>query len=58
MTTGIILLVFIAALVTFFLTRARRRLGMGNATSRTWLVIMVVVILVVLALYAYQTQGR
>ncbi|HZC64458.1 MAG TPA: MerR family transcriptional regulator [Streptosporangiaceae bacterium] len=58
MTTGIILLVFIAALVTFFLTRARRRLGMGNATARTWLIIMTVVILAVLALYAYQTQGK
>ena len=58
MTTGIILLVFIAALVTFFLTRARRRLGMGNSTGRTWLIIMAVVILAVLALYAYQTQGK
>ncbi len=58
MTTGIILLVFIAALVTFFLTRTRRRLGMGNATGRTWLIIMTVVILVVLVLYAYQTQGK
>jgi hypothetical protein len=58
MTTGIILLVFIAALVTFFLTRARRRLGMGNASGRTWVIIMAVVILVVLALYAYQAQGK
>jgi heme/copper-type cytochrome/quinol oxidase subunit 2 len=58
MTTGIILLVFIAALVTFFLTRMRRRVGMGNATARTWLIIMTVVILAVLALYAYQTQGK
>ena len=58
MTTGIILLVFIAALVTFFLTRVRRRLGMGNATARTWLIIMAVVILAVLALYAYQAQGK
>jgi hypothetical protein len=58
MTTGIILLVFIAALVTFGLTRARRRLGMGNSTGRTWLIIMSVVILAVLALYAYQAQGK
>jgi hypothetical protein len=58
MTTGIILLVFIAALVTFGLTRARRRLGMGNSTGRTWLIIMTVVILAVLALYAYQAQGK
>ena len=58
MTTGIILLVFIAALVTFFLTRARRRLGMGNATGKTWLIIMAAVILAVAALYAYQAQGK
>ena len=57
-SSGIILLVFIAALVTFFLTRARRRLGMGNATGRTWIIIMAVVILAVLLMYAYQTQGK
>ena len=58
MTDGIILLVFIAALITFFLTWTRRRLGMGNATGRTWVVIMAVVILAILALWAYQTQGK
>jgi len=58
MTTGIILLVFIAALVTFFLTRARRRLGMGNATARTWVIIMAAVVLAVLLLYVSQTQGK
>ncbi len=57
-SSGIILLVFIAALVTFFLTRARRRLGMGNATGRTWIIIMAAVILAVLVLYAAQTQGK
>ena len=45
MTSGIILLVLIAALVAFVLTRTRRRLGMGNATGRTWIIIMAVVIL-------------
>ena len=57
MTSGIILLVLIAALVAFVLTRTRRRMGMGNATGRTWIIIMAVVILVVLGLWAYQTQG-
>ena len=57
MTSGIILLVLIAALVAFVLTRMRRRMGMGNATGRTWIIIMAVVILVVLGLWAYQTQG-
>jgi hypothetical protein len=36
----------------------RRRVGMGNATARTWLIIMTVVVLAVLAAYAYQAQGR
>jgi hypothetical protein len=56
MAAGLILLVFIAALVTLFLTRVRRRMGMGNATFRTWAVIMAVVILAVLMLWVYQTQ--
>jgi len=57
MTDGIILLVFIAALVAFGVTRARRRLGMGSATGRTWLIIMAAVILALAALWAYQTHG-
>jgi hypothetical protein len=56
LTTGLILLVFIAALITFFWVRLRRRLGMG-ATARTWVVTMAVIIVAVLALWVYQTQG-
>ena len=56
MTTGLILLVFIAALVTFFVVRARRRMGMG-ATMRTWAISMAVVVLAILLLWAYQAHG-
>ena len=36
--------------------RVRRRMGMGNATFKTWAVIMAVVVLAVLMLWVYQTQ--
>ncbi len=52
-TNGLILLVLIAGLVAFVLTRVRRRLGMGNATGRTWVIIMSAVILAFLAIWAY-----
>jgi hypothetical protein len=58
MTDGIVLLVLIAALVAFGVTRARRRLGMGGSTGRTWIIIMAAVILALAALYAYQARGR
>ncbi|HUY51962.1 MAG TPA: hypothetical protein VMV92_40730 [Streptosporangiaceae bacterium] len=54
MTNGLILLVFIAAVVAFVLTRVRRRMGMGNATFRSLGVIMGVVILAVLLIWVYQ----
>ena len=56
MTTGLILLVFIAALVTFFVVRPiRRRMGLG-ATQRTWAISMTVVALAILLFWVYQTQ--
>jgi hypothetical protein len=51
MTTGLILLAFLAVLVAFFLTRMRRRLGLG-VTGRTWAVVIAVFAIVVLALWA------
>jgi hypothetical protein len=50
MTTGLILLGFLAVLVAFFLTRMRRRLGLAT-TSRTWAVIIAVFVVVVLGLW-------
>ena len=58
MTDGIILLVLIAALVAFGVTRTRRRMGMGSSTGRTWIIIMTAVIVALAALYAYQAHGR
>ena len=55
MTNGLILLVFIAALVTFFVVRARHRMGLG-VTGRSWVISMTVVIIGLLMLWVYQTQ--
>ena len=51
MTTGLILLAFLAVLTAFFLTRMRRRLGLG-VTGGTWAVIIAVFAIVVLGLWA------
>jgi hypothetical protein len=51
MTTGLILLAFLAVLVAFFLTRMRRRLGLG-VTGGTWIAIIAAFALVVLGLWA------
>jgi len=51
MTTGLILLAFLAFLVAFFLTRMRRRLGLG-VTGRTWAVIIAAFVIIVLGLWA------
>ena len=57
MAAGLILLVFLALLVAFGWSRARRRLGMGTTTGRTWLIVMAVFIVGVLALWVYSTHG-
>lgn len=51
MTTGLILLAFLAVLVAFFVTRMRRRLGLG-VTGKTWAVIIAVFVIAVLGLWA------
>ena len=51
MTTGLILLAFLAVLAAVFLTRMRRRLGLG-VTGGTWAVIIAVFAIVVLGLWA------
>ena len=51
MTTGLILLGFLAILVALLLTRMRRRRGLGT-TGRTWAVIITVFVIVVLGLWA------
>jgi hypothetical protein len=49
--TGLILLVFIAAIVAFFWTRLRGKMGM-NVAGKHWIGGIVVVVLLVLMLYA------
>ncbi len=55
MTQGVILLVFIALIVAYVVTRTRRRMGM-LVTGRTWLVIMGCVVIGVLALWISQRK--
>jgi hypothetical protein len=55
-TTGLILLVFIALLVAFGWARLRRRLGM-TTSGRAWVTVMVIVVLGVLAMWASATHG-
>ncbi len=51
MTTGLILLGFLAILVAIFVTRMRRRLGLG-VTGGTWTVIIAVFVIIMLSLWA------
>jgi hypothetical protein len=54
-TQGLILLVFLAALVAFGWTRLRRRLGM-RITWETIATVMAIFILVVLTLWAFSRR--
>jgi fumarate reductase subunit D len=51
MLTGFILVAFIAALVTFGLVKARRKIGM-SVSNKTWTVAFFVTALVILALWS------
>ena len=51
--TGLILLFFLAALVAYFVSRGRRRIGLPFA-GKHWKTIIVAFVLVVLLLYVYQ----
>jgi hypothetical protein len=55
MSQGIILLVMIALIITYVVTRTRRRMGL-LVTGKTWIVIMACVVIGVLALWASQTH--
>ena len=55
MTQGIVLLLVIALIIGYVVTRTRRRMGM-LVTGRTWLVIIACVVIGVLALWASQTH--
>ena len=55
MSHGIVLLLFIALIVAYGVTRTRRRMGL-LVTGKTWLVIVTCVVIGVLALWASQTH--
>jgi hypothetical protein len=54
-SSGIILLVVIALVITYVVVRTRHRLGM-LVTGKTWIVVMAGVIIAILALWASQTH--
>ena len=51
MSQGIILLLGLAAIVAYLITRTRRRMGMV-VTGRTWIAIMAGFVIIVLAMWA------
>jgi hypothetical protein len=55
MSQGVILLVMIALIITYIVTRTRRRMGF-LVTPKTWLVVMITVIAGVVALWMVQTH--
>jgi hypothetical protein len=55
MTSGLILLAFLAFLAALFLTRARRRIGL-RVTGGTWAAIIAGFVIVVLAMWAASTH--
>jgi len=57
MSQGLILLVVIAAIVTYVVTRTRRRMGL-IVTGKTWVTIMLCFIVVVLAMWAVKVSGH
>lgn len=54
-TSGIVLLVLIALIVAYAVTRTRRRMGL-LVTGKMWIAVIVGVVVVVLALWATQTH--
>jgi hypothetical protein len=57
MSQGIILLVVIAAIVTYVVTRTRRRMGLV-VTTKTWVTLMLGFVVVVLAMWAVSVSGH
>ncbi len=53
MSQGVILLILIALIIAYVVTRTRRRMGL-LVTGRTWLYVVVAVMLGIVALWAAQ----
>ncbi len=56
MTTGLILLFFVAALGAFGLTRLRRRFGMG-VNGRVWMTAIFALAILILVVWVAQSNG-
>jgi|HubBroStandDraft_5_1064220.scaffolds.fasta_scaffold127208_2 hypothetical protein len=56
MSQGIVLLLIIAVIVAYAITRARRRLGMA-VTGKTWATIVAGTAIIVLTMWAASTRG-
>ncbi|HXW43388.1 MAG TPA: hypothetical protein VEL03_01275 [Streptosporangiaceae bacterium] len=55
MSQGIILLLVLAAIVAYVITRTRRRMGL-LVTGKTWMAIMAGFVIIVLAMWAATTR--
>jgi hypothetical protein len=55
MAQGIVLLLFVALVISYAVVRARRRMGM-MVTGKTWIVLIGVIALVVFASWAAQSH--
>ena len=55
-TTGLILVAFLAALVTFGWTKGRRRMGLG-VSNRTYGITFVVCVIIIVAFWAAGHNG-
>jgi len=55
MSQGIILLLVLAAIVAYVITRTRRRMGL-LVTGKTWMAIMAGFVIIVLAMWATTTR--
>ena len=51
MLTGFILVAFLAALVTFGVVQARRKIGM-SVSNKTWTTAFLIAVLIILALWS------
>ncbi len=55
MAPGLILLVFLALLCAFFVTRTRRRMGLGSS-GRIWMLVIVGFVLIMLTAWVAQQK--
>ncbi len=57
MSQGIILLLVLAVIVAYVVTRTRRRMGL-LVTAKTWITVMAGFVIVVLTMWAVSSSGH